>query len=336
LARPRVFVSSTFYDLKYLRASIRVFIETLGYDAILNERGDIPYEPNVPLDISCNREAEIADIYVLIIGGRYGSETSNKKAMAPTEHDEFYRLYESITRSEYRAAVARDVPAYILIEKSVHGEYRTFQKNRDSENVKYAHVDSVNVFHFIQEILGMKANNPIQTFDKYSDIEEWLREQWAGQFHLMLKRKSNEAQIASLTERVAELAELNATLKDYLENIVRNVSKDPKQAEELIKNENQRLTEAETIRRLEKNGAMTCLRTITGKSLIEIAPFVAGASTLQGLIGCFPEVAERLKLEFDITSIFGRALVRELNEVRDDFHAPPFPTIPYSAKSSMG
>lgn len=43
MARPRVFVSSTFYDLKQLRAELERFIHSLGYDPVLNERGLVPY-----------------------------------------------------------------------------------------------------------------------------------------------------------------------------------------------------------------------------------------------------------------------------------------------------
>lgn len=39
MARPRIFVSSTHYDLKHLRSSLENFIESLGFDAILSEKG---------------------------------------------------------------------------------------------------------------------------------------------------------------------------------------------------------------------------------------------------------------------------------------------------------
>jgi hypothetical protein len=34
MAKPRVFVSSTYYDLKHIRASLELFIESLGFEAI--------------------------------------------------------------------------------------------------------------------------------------------------------------------------------------------------------------------------------------------------------------------------------------------------------------
>jgi hypothetical protein len=43
----------------------------------LSEKGDIAYSPDMPLDEFCYKELSNADIFVLIVGGRYGSETSD-------------------------------------------------------------------------------------------------------------------------------------------------------------------------------------------------------------------------------------------------------------------
>ncbi|MBW2570128.1 MAG: DUF4062 domain-containing protein [Deltaproteobacteria bacterium] len=50
MAKPRIFVSSTYYDLKHIRAPLEIFIESLGYESILSEKGDIAYSPEQPLD----------------------------------------------------------------------------------------------------------------------------------------------------------------------------------------------------------------------------------------------------------------------------------------------
>lgn len=72
MAKPRVFISSTYYDLKHVRASLEVFVEGLGFEPILAEHGSIPYDPSQPLDESCYREAQSSDILVLIVGGDMG------------------------------------------------------------------------------------------------------------------------------------------------------------------------------------------------------------------------------------------------------------------------
>ncbi len=127
MARPRIFVSSTYYDLKHLRSSLENFVQALGFDATLSEKGKIAYTPDVPLDESCYREVGNSDILVLIIGGRYGSEASGGSAKPPKT---FYDRYNSITRGEYQSALKRDIPIYVLIEKSVHAEYETYLRNK--------------------------------------------------------------------------------------------------------------------------------------------------------------------------------------------------------------
>ena len=239
MARPRIFVSSTYYDLKHLRSSLENFVQSLGFDAILSEKGRIAYTPDLPLDESCYREVGNSDIFVIIVGGRYGSEASAGKHVVPKT---FYDRYNSITREEYQSAIKRDVPTYILIEKAVQAEYETYLRNRDNESIVYAHVDSVNVFEMIDYILSQPRNNPVQQFEKYSEIETWLKEQWAGLFQEMLERTQEKQQIASLQAQVGQLSELNTTLKRYLEEIVSKIA--PDKSEHLIKTETQRLKDA--------------------------------------------------------------------------------------------
>jgi uncharacterized protein DUF4062 len=115
MARPRVFVSSTYYDLKHLRSSLENFIELLGYDAVLSEKGDIAYTPEQALDESCYREVQNSDIFVLIVGGRYGAERSESRGELTKA---FFQRYDSITKTEYRTAVEKDIPIYHIDRKS--------------------------------------------------------------------------------------------------------------------------------------------------------------------------------------------------------------------------
>jgi hypothetical protein len=93
LANPRVFISSTYYDLKHIRSSMDIFIESMGYESILSEKGNIAYSPDMPLDESCYKEVSSADIFVLIIGGRYGSEASDGER---EKSKEFFDRYDMV------------------------------------------------------------------------------------------------------------------------------------------------------------------------------------------------------------------------------------------------
>ena len=248
MTKPRIFISSTFYDLKHIRSSVDQFIESLGFEPILSEKGDIAFMPDMPLDESCYREAANADIFVLIIGGRYGTEAQSK-SKTPTRT--FFERYESITKREYESAVTRDIPIYILIDASVYAEYQTYLRNKERTDINYAHVDSINIFKFIEEILVKPRNNPVHTFEKFSEIEVWLREQWAGFFHELLQRSTQQQQLATLSSQIQELRENNATLKRYLEAVMTGIT--PDDSTKLIESEQKRLEEIERKERLKDN-----------------------------------------------------------------------------------
>ncbi len=246
MVRPRIFVSSTYYDLKHIRSSLENFIESMGFEAILSEKGNIAFSPEIPLDESCFREVENSDIFVIIIGGRYGSERSGGKEQTK----QFYDRYESITKKEYLIAVKKNIPTYILVERSVYVDYETFLKNKANESVNYAHVESANIFYLIEEILSQPKNNPVHQFDRYNDIEAWLTEQWAGLFRELINQRSKQTQITSLVSQVSLLAEINETLKRYMEEIMSKVSPE---SLELISNESKRLESIKQDKELEKN-----------------------------------------------------------------------------------
>lgn len=131
MAKPRIFISSTYYDLKHIRSSLELFIDSIGYEPVLSEKGDIAYAFDQPLDESCYREAASADILVLVVGGRYGSEASGEKKT----DKKFFDRYDSITKKEFDTAYVSDVPIYILIESGVYAEYQTYLRNKESQKI---------------------------------------------------------------------------------------------------------------------------------------------------------------------------------------------------------
>lgn len=248
MANPRVFISSTYYDLKHVRASMDIFIESLGYETVLSEKGNIAYAPDKPLDESCYKEISNTDIFVLIVGGRYGSKISEG---GRKKEKEFFDRYESVTKKEFEEANKRDVPTYILIENSVYSEYQTYLRNKNNENISYAHVDSVNIFKFIEKILTLPMNNATKTFEKFSDIENWLRQQWAGLFRELLQRMSDQKKFNELSHQVDGLKEINTTLKTYLESVMQVVS--PDKSSEIIQAEHKRLGNLERIEQVKSS-----------------------------------------------------------------------------------
>jgi hypothetical protein len=246
MAKLRVFISSTYYDLKHIRSYVSSFITKMGYEATLSEKGKIAYDPSMPLDQSCYKDAESTDILVLIIGGRYGSATSETDSSRITS--DFYQRYESVTRKEFETANSHDIPTYILVEKSVMSEYETFKKNRINTTIDYAHVDSVNIFNFLDDILNKGKNNPLFQFEQPQEIENWLKSQWSGYFRTLLENKSQNKQLNSLSKQVGELNSINNSLQRYLEEVIQRVGGDS--AHDIIEKEHQNISNDKLSRKL--------------------------------------------------------------------------------------
>lgn len=324
MAKPRIFVSSTYYDLKYIRASLDLFIESLGFEPVLSEKGDIAFAPDLPLDESCYREASSTDIFVLIIGGRYGSKaTKQNKQSVQALHDQ----YDSITKREFETASARNIPTYILIEASVYAEYQTYGNNKNNKRIKdahekivYAHVDSPNVFKFIDEVFSKQQNNPVQTFEKFADIEGWLREQWAGLFRELLNRQSQQEELATLTSRVAELKELNETMRHYLEEVIRGIN--PAKSDEIIRSEQKRLWEIEKRKRIESSPWWEKVSVSYGVDFDDFLDAIKNSHSIQDFAKRISKSSTLLVLEDvekDVLDLFRRmpGAKQDLNELRE-------------------
>jgi hypothetical protein len=240
MARPKIFVSSTYYDLRHIRSNLELFISELGYDAILFENGSVAFDPALPLDESCYDEVKACDIFVLILGGRYGSIASSE-AKSPHEAGRLAML-NSVTKKEYLTARDKDIPIYIFVEKAVASEFRTYQKNRANKKIKYAHVDNVAIFSLLDDIYKESRNNLIREFEKAKDIESWLKDQWAGLFAQLIRARSTQRELHDLSAQLSELNAITDGLKNYSEVMLKTLK--VKNVENVISETDQKIHKA--------------------------------------------------------------------------------------------
>jgi hypothetical protein len=166
--KPRVFVSSTFYDLRQIRDGLRRFLDELGYLPLLSEHLSFPVDPTEPTVENCKLQVDReADIFVLIVGRRYGSLDK--------------ATHRSVTNLEYLAARAKKIPIYAFIDKRIEPLIERWSRCPDDDFT--ADVDSTEVLRFAQQV---RAADAVWTFpfETESDVIETLRGQFA---HLMSK-----------------------------------------------------------------------------------------------------------------------------------------------------
>jgi len=200
MAKPRVFLSSTFYDLHQSREDVDRFIRSLGYDCVRHEAGGIPYAKNDRLETSAYREVETCDIFVTIIGGKFGSESKEFSGF-------------SVTQNEIARALEKGIQVYIFIERNTLAEYKMWRINKDNDSVKYHFVDDVRIHSFIDYLYSLPNNNPITGFSTVKEINDYLLEQWAGLFQRFLCQQNRESEV----ELVADMRGVAATLREMVD-----------------------------------------------------------------------------------------------------------------------
>lgn len=202
MAKPRVFISSTFYDQQQIRIELEAFVRGMGYEPVLSEHGHITFSKEIKPEESCYKEAATCDILVAVIGGKLGS----------TSQDEPY----SVAQKELKSAVEACRQVYIFIYQPVFVEYETFRLNKDENpGIKYAHANDPQVYRFIEELCALERNNAIFPFSTSNEIMGILREQWAG----LLKRFLDEGSQLPQWDAIRELHSTADSLKQVVDYV---------------------------------------------------------------------------------------------------------------------
>jgi hypothetical protein len=243
MAIPRLFVSSTCYDLQEIRFQLRNFIFDFGYEAVMSEFDDIFYNYENHVQDSCLDEINKCQLFILVVGNNYGS-------FYHQDHQE-YRIPDSVTLKEFRKALEVKIPKHIFINKYVEYDYKNYKRALDKTTLKHFQKNNISdnqienvrnnikkdfdeayhfpyesykyVFYFLDIINDLKENNAINTFETFSDIKDSLRKQWAGFMYESLSRKDKvvtsiiqplENKIDKIEKYLLKLLESKTNVKD--------------------------------------------------------------------------------------------------------------------------
>lgn len=158
---PVVFVSSTCYDLKQVREDLKDFFENnYGFQAMLSEFDSFPIDPCIGTFENClSNVYQSADIFILIVGNRYGYVTDRGK---------------SITNLEYLHAKAKGIPVFVFVDKQLHSQLKVWESNKEGDFSTF--VDNPQIFEFVSEIYS-ESKQWIYTYESVRDITTTMKHQ---------------------------------------------------------------------------------------------------------------------------------------------------------------
>jgi hypothetical protein len=164
-------------------------LDALGFEPALSEYNTFPIQPEAATVENCIAVVERkADIFVLIIGGRYGSVTGDGK---------------SITNREYLAARAKGIPIYVFVQRSILDLLGTWKDNPGMDFSSA--VDSPRLFEFVSELRD-GGERWVLSFDTAQEIFAALRTQLAYLFRDALQLRLRATNAGALSERYRHLS----------------------------------------------------------------------------------------------------------------------------------
>jgi hypothetical protein len=184
MRRPSLFVSSTCYDLKQLRADLYLYVEQAGLEPVMSEYPSFPVDPDETAIENCRKAVNNrADIFVLVIGGRYGSVDNHGK---------------SVTNLEYITARAKGVPIYVFVMRSILDVLPIWKANPTGDFSSA--VDSTELFRFVSDI--RKAGHDwVFAFGTAQEIISILRTQLAYLFSDALELRTRASTSGTLSAK---------------------------------------------------------------------------------------------------------------------------------------
>ena len=171
MAKPRIFLSSTCYDLNDARASLTTFFEDFGFEVLNSQLTNFGVSPKVHSARACLDQVELADYLVLIIASRQG--------------EDFPASNHSITNAEFNRAKELGIVINTFVKSEVLSARRIFKENPSANFASV--VDDPRIFKFIDSISSSETDNWLHSFNSVSDIQDTMKSQFGHYLSLYAK-----------------------------------------------------------------------------------------------------------------------------------------------------
>lgn len=196
-----IFVSSTCYELRDLRAAIKAFLEDLGIAPMLSDDKGFPRYPVKPY-VSCLKVLDDCPMVIGVIDRNYGTAFPDWTPFA-----QYNGL--SPTHAELRHALATKKRLLLYVHRDTLAVYEQWRRNRDSfEGIALQNGLSKDTLLLISEI---KRHDPapwIESFVDVTSILESLKKVLISEIYqsLMDQKKRGEDEADYLLKKIFELS----------------------------------------------------------------------------------------------------------------------------------
>jgi len=157
-----IFISSTCYDLKDLRAEVEKFLFDKGHSLLLSDRANFPHPLGIHRHDICIQNAGKCDLFVLVIDSRFG-------ALYYKDHN------ISITWAEFNEAIKTSRKIIAFVRQEVFNERQSCRHNQRKGNLfDPFFVDNIKTFDLIDEVQKHGDGIWMQPFENSVQIKEKL------------------------------------------------------------------------------------------------------------------------------------------------------------------
>jgi hypothetical protein len=173
LRSPTVFVSSAIGGLEPLRRAIAQDLLRVGYEPQMSERSNFPFGPGTSKAFDAAIQlVKACDIYVLVIGRRYGSIHPD--------------LGVSITEAEFIAARDARMPCIAFVDHDVLDGWHQWNAGRIDDRSSLRWVDDKAVWRLVTRVMQVESC-PTFSYSDGTSLLDVLHKQMANLFGAFLR-----------------------------------------------------------------------------------------------------------------------------------------------------
>jgi len=196
-----VFVSSSCYELRDLRAAVGAWLKQLGITPQMSDESSFPHTDGMPPYVACLRVLEECSLVIVVIDRRYGASFQD---WGP--YSQFVGC--SPTHAELRHALDLGKPVLIFVHHDVLNFYEVWRKNKDAfKSAAPQGLDEAT----LSMLLELKQRDPVPWIAKFSDVADLqnsLNAEFVNQLYTHLRERQKQTSDAAryLLDKITEAA----------------------------------------------------------------------------------------------------------------------------------